>query len=178
MSVRYAVGRVEIFNEEPGVRLSSSPEDRCDICPMSSQGASLLPGRSVRRWLFLLAGLTSVAIGFIGVILPGLPTTVFLIVASYCFTRSCPWLEERLVRAPVFKPYLQYLDGDRVMPLRARLSTVAMIWGASSISLLMVRSRGPVSLWFAGSLLAAAAIGSIVVMLLFRGGVAKEEDPA
>lgn len=145
---------------------------------MSSQAASFLPGRSVKRWLFLLAGLVSVAIGFIGVIVPGLPTTVFLILASYCFTRSCPWLEDRLVRAPVFKPYLQYLDGERTMPLRARLSTVAMIWGASGISLLMMRSRGPLSPWFAGSLLVAAAIGSGVVMLLFRERAAEERDPA
>jgi uncharacterized membrane protein YbaN (DUF454 family) len=131
---------------------------------------SILPGRSVKRWLFLLAGLLSVGVGFIGVFLPGLPTTVFLIFASYFFTRSCPWLEDRLVRAPVFKPYLQYLDGERAMPLRARLSTVAMIWGASTISLLMVRSRGPIAPWFLVTIVIAAAIGSVVVMTLFRGG--------
>lgn len=158
--------------------MSRSSENNCEVCPIGSQGASFLPGRSVKRWLFLLAGLVSVAVGFIGVIVPGLPTTVFLILASYCFTRSCPWLEDRLVRAPVFKPYLKYLDGERAMPLRARLSTVAMIWGASGISLLMVRSRGPVSPWFAGPLLVAAAIGSLVVMRLFRERSAEERDPA
>lgn len=158
--------------------MSRSPEREYETCPMGSGELSILPGRSLKRWLYLLGGLLSVAIGFIGVIVPGLPTTVFLILASYCFTRSCPWLEDRLVRAPVFKPYLKYLDGERAMPLRARLSTVAMIWGASGISLLMVRSRGPVSPWFAGPLLAAAAIGSLVVMLVFRERSAEERDPA
>lgn len=159
--------------------MSRSPEDRTSAgCPVRSEAVSILPGRSVKRWLYLLGGLLSVGVGFVGVLLPGLPTTIFLIFASYCFTRSCPWLEDRLVRAPVFKPYLQYLDGDRVMPLRARLSTVAMIWGASSISLLMVRSRGPVSPWFWVTLLIAAAIGSAVVMMMFRGRRPEDQEPA
>jgi uncharacterized membrane protein YbaN (DUF454 family) len=147
-------------------------------CPVHGEALSILPGRSVKRWLYLLAGLLSVAVGFIGVFLPGLPTTVFLILASYCFTRSCPWLEDRLVRAPVFRPYLQYLDGERAMPFRARLTTVAMIWGATSISLLMVRSRGAIPPWFAVAILSAAAIGSIVVMLIFRGGTSPDDEPA
>ncbi len=147
-------------------------------CPVHGEALSLLPGRSVKRWLYLLAGLLSVGVGFIGVLLPGLPTTVFLILASYCFTRSCPWLEDRLVRAPVFRPYLQYLDGDRAMPFRARLTTVAMIWGATSISLLMVRARGAIPAWFAVAILSAAAIGSVVVMLVFRGSSAEGDEPA
>jgi uncharacterized membrane protein YbaN (DUF454 family) len=147
-------------------------------CPVHGEALSILPGRSVKRWLFLLAGLLSVAVGFIGVFLPGLPTTVFLILASYCFTRSCPWLEDRLVRAPVFRPYLRYLDGEREMPVRARLTTVAMIWGATSISLLMVRARGEVPAWFAVTILIAAAIGSVVVMLVFRGSSSDGDEPA
>lgn len=147
-------------------------------CPVRGEAVSILPGRSVKRWLFLLAGLLSVAVGFIGVFLPGLPTTVFLILASYCFTRSCPWLEDRLVRAPVFRPYLQYLDGNRAMPLKARLTTVTMIWGATSVSLLMVRSRGEIPPWFAWTILSAAAIGSVVVMLIFRGSASPDDEPA
>ncbi len=147
-------------------------------CPVQGEALSILPGRSVKRWLYLLAGLLSVGVGFIGVFLPGLPTTVFLLLASYCFTRSCPWLEDRLVRAPVFRPYLRYLDGEREMPIRARLSTVAMIWGATSISLLMVGSRGAIPAWFAGTILSAAAIGSVVVMLIFRGRSSPDDEPA
>ena len=147
-------------------------------CPVQGEALSILPGRSVKRWLYLLAGLLSVGVGFVGVFLPGLPTTVFLLLASYCFTRSCPWLEDRLVRAPVFRPYLRYLDGERKMPIRARLTTVAMIWGATSISLLMIRSQGAIPPWFAGTILSAAAIGSIVVMLIFRGGSSPDDEPA
>lgn len=160
--------------------MSDSPREQIRVgsCPLRQDSPSILPGRSVRRWSFLILGLLSIGVGFIGVFLPGLPTTIFLIFASYCFTRSCPWLEDQLVRAPIFRPYLKYLDGERAMPLRARLSTVAMIWGASTISLLVVAARGPLAPWFLVTMLVAASIGSVVVMLIFRGGSDGESEPA
>ena len=131
--------------------------------------ASILPGRSIRRWFFLLLGLLSVALGFIGVFVPGLPTTVFLILASYFFTRSCPWLEEKLVRARIFRPYLKYLDGERAMPLRARVATIAMIWAAVGSSFLLMGAKGALSGWFVGLVGGAALVGSVVVAVVFRG---------
>jgi uncharacterized membrane protein YbaN (DUF454 family) len=160
--------------------MSENPREQVGVgsCPLRQDSPSILPGRSIRRWSFLLLGLLSIGVGFVGVFVPGLPTTIFLIFASYCFTRSCPWLEDQLVRAPVFRPYLKYLDGERAMPLRARLSTVAMIWGASSISLLVVGARGPIAPWFLVTMLVAASIGSVVVMLVFRSGSGRENEPA
>ncbi|MDP2471713.1 MAG: YbaN family protein [Candidatus Palauibacterales bacterium] len=131
-------------------------------------GASVLPGRSVRRWLFLLLGLLSVGLGFIGVFVPGLPTTVFLILASYFFTRSCPWLESKLVRSRIFRPYLKYLDGERAMPLRARLTTIAMIWAAVGSSFLLMGAKGALAPWFVAVVGGAAVVGSVVVAFVFR----------
>jgi len=42
-----------------------------------------------RRWLLAGAGVVAVGLGGLGVFVPGLPTTIFLIIASYCFARSC-----------------------------------------------------------------------------------------
>ena len=144
-------------------------ERSAGACPMRGGSPSILPGRSVRRWMFLLLGLLSVGLGFVGVFLPGLPTTVFLILASYCFTRSCPWLEDRLVRAPIFRPYLRYLDGERAMPLRARLVTIAMIWAAVGSSFLLMGARGALAPWFVAVVGGAAGIGTAVVALIWRG---------
>ena len=138
--------------------------DRCE-----AKALAMSPGRSVRRWTFALLGVLSVAIGFIGVFLPGLPTTIFLLFASYCFARSCPWLEDRLVKAPIFRPYLRYLDREEGMPLRARIVTIAMIWIASSVSCVVMYLRGGLETWFVAAIGSAALIGSIVVSRVFRG---------
>lgn len=145
---------------------SERPVDRWAVARTS---ASLFPGRSLRRWSLALLGVLSVGVGFVGVFVPGLPTTIFLILASYCFTRSCPWLEERLVRAPIFRPYQQYLQGERKMPRRARIVTIAMIWIASGVSCFLLYVRGALGLWFVLTVGVAALIGSVVVTRIFRG---------
>lgn len=152
-------------------------ERSAGACPLRTGSPSILPGRSVRRWAFLLLGLLSVGTGFVGVFLPGLPTTVFLILASYCFTRSCPWLEDRLVRAPIFRPYLRYLDGERAMPLRARLVTIGMIWVAVGSSFALMGARGALAPWFVLVVGLAALVGTAVVSLIWRGRGADAAGP-
>ncbi|MEZ4650859.1 MAG: YbaN family protein [Candidatus Eisenbacteria bacterium] len=144
-------------------------DEQMDRNGSEARALAISPGRSIRRWTFALLGVLSVAIGFIGVFLPGLPTTIFLLFASYCFTRSCPWLEDKLVKAPIFRPYLRYLNREEGMPLRARLVTIAMIWIASSISCYTMYLRGGLETWFVATIGSAALIGSIVVSRVFRG---------
>ena len=156
------------------------PDSRAPQCPVSTTqvAASVWPGRSLRRWIYALLGILSVGVGFVGVFVPGLPTTIFLIFASYLFTRSCPWLEEKLVRAPVFKPYMRYLDGEREMPLRARVVTIGIIWVSVGISCAMMASRGALTPLFLGTISGAAVIGSVVVAMLFRGGSSESSRAA
>jgi uncharacterized membrane protein YbaN (DUF454 family) len=79
-----------------------SPDPRDDPPP---QAHGVQPSRS--RWvraLWLALGLMCVAIGALGVVLPGLPTTPFLILAAACFLRSSRRLYERVLANPTFGP--------------------------------------------------------------------------
>lgn len=120
---------------------------------------------SLYRWLLAAAGMLCVGLAAVGVVLPGMPTTVFLIMAAWCFTRSCPWLEERLVRAPLFRPFQQYLEPDAPMPLRARVVALAAMWTAIAASAVVLEAS-PLVL---GSLLAAGAVGTVVIVRIRRG---------
>lgn len=137
--------------------------------------------RSVRRWLYALFGVLAVGLGFLGIFVPGLPTTIFLIVASYLFTRSCPWLEDRLVRAPIFRPYLRYVDGEGAMPLRVRVTTIVVMWAAVGASFVILHSRGALDIWLAAIVGGAAGVGTYFVAVAFsgetEGGRAAPGDP-
>ena len=69
------------------------------------------------RLLWLLAGLVFLAVGAVGVILPLLPTTPFLLLAAYCFTHSSPSMHRWLHNHPTFGPLInnwnQYGSIDR-----------------------------------------------------------------
>ena len=89
------------------------------------------PARSrLARWLLAGLGTACVGLGALGVFLPGLPTTVFLIAATWCFARSCPWLEERLVRVPLFAPFLGFLEPGATMPRRTVTKALVVMWVA------------------------------------------------
>jgi uncharacterized membrane protein YbaN (DUF454 family) len=87
------------------------------------------PARSrLARWLLAGLGTACVGLGGLGVFVPGLPTTVFLLAASWCFARSCPWLEERLLRIPLFAPFLAYLEPGATMPRRTVAKALVVMW--------------------------------------------------
>ena len=116
-----------------------------------------------RRWLLAGVGVLAVGAGAVGVFVPGLPTTIFLIVASYCFARSCPWLEERLLRRPLFAPYLSVLDRSAPMPRRARvLATVAM-WVSVTASLTALHAADRLAAWLALTLIALCVAGTVAI---------------
>lgn len=120
--------------------------------------------RSPRRLLLAVVGVAAVAMGAVGVFVPGLPTTIFLIIASYCFTRSCPWLEERLLRVPLFAPYMRFIDEGRPMSARARVVSMTSMWASVLLSLVLLRAAGRLSALVAGIILAFAGAGTVAIL--------------
>jgi uncharacterized membrane protein YbaN (DUF454 family) len=91
------------------------------------------------RWALVAAGVACVALGAVGAVLPGLPTTIFLILATGCFTRSCPWLERKLIRENrIFRPFLGYLRPGARMPRRARIVATVAMWSAVALSVVSI----------------------------------------
>ncbi|HJO73397.1 MAG: YbaN family protein [Rhodospirillales bacterium] len=81
--------------------------------------------RCAGRWLFLAFGWLNVAVGMIGVVVPGLPTTVFLIIALWAFTNSSERFRTWLWDHPRFGPPLRAWHRHRVIPLKAKVLAVA-----------------------------------------------------
>ena len=81
--------------------------------------------RCAGRWLFFAFGWLNVAVGMIGVVVPGLPTTVFLIVALWAFTRSSERFRTWLWDHPRFGPPLRAWHQHRVIPPKGKALAVA-----------------------------------------------------
>lgn len=91
----------------------------------------------VRVLLFGLGSL-SVALGVVGIFLPLLPTTPFLLLAAGCFVRSSDRFYSWLVSHPVLSKYiLAYLDGSGI-PRKAKYYTLLTMWLTMGVSALIV----------------------------------------
>jgi uncharacterized membrane protein YbaN (DUF454 family) len=77
------------------------------------------------RLLWGFGGVVFVAMGAIGVILPLLPTTPFLLLAAYCFARSSPKLHGWLLNHPTFGPLIS--NWDRYGSIDRRSKRIAII---------------------------------------------------
>ncbi|WP_036815146.1 MULTISPECIES: YbaN family protein [unclassified Phyllobacterium] len=74
-----------------------------------------------KRTVYFLLGWLMVALGFIGALLPVMPTTIFLILAAWCFSRSSPRFEKWLLEHPVFGPTLVHWREHGAIPKRVKL---------------------------------------------------------
>jgi uncharacterized protein len=127
-----------------------------------------------RRVAWVTLGLMLVGLGYLGVLLPGLPTTPFLLAASYCFIRSSPRLHRWLRRSPVFGRLLHDWEVHRGIrrPVKVFAIGLVVLVVGSSIALTSMAAWAKVVI---GCL---AAVGIAVILWVPTVGKASAETPA
>ena len=88
----------------------------------------------MKKPIFISIGSIFVFIGIIGIFLPLLPTTIFLIIASYFFMKSSPELNDRLLNNKYLGAYLRNYQEKRGMPLKSKISSIFLLWTSILIS--------------------------------------------
>jgi uncharacterized membrane protein YbaN (DUF454 family) len=69
-----------------------------------------------------------VALGTLGVFVPGLPTTPFLLLAAACYVRSSEKLYNWLLTHRLFGKYISFYRKHKAMPLRAKVFAIVLMW--------------------------------------------------
>lgn len=88
--------------------------------------------------LLVGVGCCSTVLGILGIFLPLLPTVPLLLLAAACFARSSERCYRWLLDHPLLGPMVQgYLDGKGI-PLRAKVSAIALIWLTIPLSIVLV----------------------------------------
>lgn len=86
-----------------------------------------MPFRAPIILCYLAAGWTALITGVIGIVLPVLPTTPFVLIAAYCFSRSSPRLHRWLSETTTMGPLIRGWEAYGVIPLRAKVLATAVI---------------------------------------------------
>lgn len=82
----------------------------------------------MKRFLFAVLGSIALALGIIGVFLPLLPTTPFLLLAAALYFRSSQRLYNWLLNHPHLGVYIRNFREHRAIPMRVKIVSVTLVW--------------------------------------------------
>ena len=80
------------------------------------------------RYLLIIAGTIFLGFGFIGIFLPILPTTPFLLLSAACYARSSKRFYDFLMNNRFFGNYIKNYHEGRGIPLKIKIFTISLLW--------------------------------------------------
>lgn len=93
-----------------------------------------------KKFLYQTLGLLFVILAIVGVFLPLLPTTPFLLVSAACFAKSSPKLYQALISNPIFGPLIVNWRENRSIPRKAKVIALISMIGMSVLSLMFLEA--------------------------------------
>lgn len=108
------------------------------------------------RWLWIVAGTIAFGLGSVGVFVPVLPTTPFMLLAAACYFRSSARLYDRVLSNRVFGPLVYEWRERRTMPLHAKVVAIVLV----------VLTIGTSVAFFIPAYVAQVVVASIGVLLV------------
>ena len=121
-----------------------------------------MTGSMLKRRLLVATGFICVGIGVVGVVVPLLPTTPFLLLAAYCFLRGSPRWHAWLLGNRVFGRYIHDYLMYRAVPRRTKIGALAVLWACLSVSAALVY------IWYVALILAVIGVGVTIHILRLR----------
>jgi uncharacterized protein len=117
----------------------------------------------LRKAVLVFAGTVFVSLGVLGMFLPLLPTTVFLLLAAYCYSRSSERFHNWLLSNKLFGSYINNYQAGKGISIRQKVTTLTFLWASIGLSI-----------WWLGAamwvivLLAVVAIGVTIHILWLK----------
>ena len=117
----------------------------------------------IRKAVLIFAGTVCVALCVLGMFLPLMPTTVFLLMAAYCYSRSSERFHNWLLSNRLFGSYIKNYKSGQGISMRQKVSTLAMLWASIGISIWLLGGG-----FWSTLILAAVAIGVTVHLVMLK----------
>lgn len=114
----------------------------------------------LKRILYLTLGWVSLILGVIGIVLPLLPTTPFILLSAWCFSQSSKRFHNWLKQHKYFGPIIENWQSDKGIPKKSRNRAIIFMWCGMGLSIFLVSK-----FWATLSLI---CIGICVTIYLLR----------
>lgn len=127
---------------------------------MREQTESISP---LLKYFYLISGFILVGIGVVGIFLPLLPTTIFLILASVCFLKSSPKANEWLRNHKVLGGYIDNYLNKTGLTRNNKIANIITLWTSISLSAFLLTNKLYIRL-----ILLVIAIGVTIHLLMIK----------
>ena len=94
----------------------------------------------VKKYMYVILGLLAFAIGAIGVVLPVLPTTPFLLLASFCFVRGSEKFDRWFKSTKIYQKHLESFVEERAMTLKQKVTLLLFVNAMLAIPMILIDS--------------------------------------
>jgi uncharacterized membrane protein YbaN (DUF454 family) len=94
----------------------------------------------IKRVLLIIIGSISLVLGVIGILIPVLPTTPFLLLSSFCYLRSSEKLYNWLINHRVFGPYIYNYLTYKAIPKKTKIGAIIFLWCSLILSSIIISS--------------------------------------
>ena len=116
----------------------------------------------MKRYILMTCGCLLLALGAVGVVIPVLPTTPFVLLAAGCFSASSPRAYQMLLRSRFFGPYIEHYRNGGGVPKAAKVRGIIVLWILLGISAVFVEKP------WVYLLLGAVGIGVTLHLMLIK----------
>lgn len=113
-----------------------------------------------KRVFFLVLGTLSLVLGVIGMVLPVLPTTPFILLSAWCYYRSSQRFHDWLINHPRLGPIVEEYANEEGMSKDSKIKALAMTWIAVLFTAVFVLDSVHMRLLIVG----LALIGTVVIL--------------
>ncbi len=117
----------------------------------------------MRKRLFIVLGFIFLGLGILGIFLPLLPTTPFLLLAAWLFAKSSERLYRRLINDKYVGNYIKDFKEYRSIPLKTKIFAISLIWLTMGYSIIFA-----IKIIWVKIVLLIVAIGVTIHILSFK----------
>lgn len=127
--------------------------------------------KSITKPLWIILGTLCVALGVLGMVVPLLPTTVFLLLAAFFYARSSERFYHWLMTNRLFGEYLRNYREGRGIPLKQKIFTIVLLWLSIGYAAFFI-----VSLWWVRIILLGIAAGVTLHLIAIKTFTPEPQD--
>ena len=116
----------------------------------------------MKRFFLISAGTLSLMLGVIGIFIPGLPTTPFILLAAALYARSSDRLHEKLIKNRFVGVYISQWQKNQGLTVKSKITSIILMWAMIGISVTHLDDR----LVLQSIIIGVGAIGTVVMSFI------------